>query len=118
MFYETAKHGPRPAARSVQGHRRAAPDRLDHHHEPKGDDQPRALLVLQRRPLQAADGDVRVSEGAKDSLDFVEETERVRLQPRDLGSARPDEPAPRRRCPRGTNEMRAAGLERRALAPR
>src|ERR1700704_4788721 len=44
----TPQEKPRPAARSLQGDRGAASDRLDHHDEPQGRDQSRALFVLQR----------------------------------------------------------------------
>ena len=91
MFYDTRQERSRPAARSVQGDRRAAPDRLDHHDERQGRDQSRALLVLQRHHRQAADRDVLQRRRARIRCAFVEETEGVRLQPRHLRSARPDE---------------------------
>ena len=81
---------PRPAAQSVQGHRRAAPDRLDHLDERQGRDQSRALLVLQRHHRQAADRDVL--QRRPQGLGRLRRGDQgVRLQPRDLRSARPDE---------------------------
>ena len=100
---------PRPAARSVQGDRVAATDRLDHLDERQGRDQSRALFVLQRGLRRAADRDV-LQRRLQGFARLRRGDQGIRLQSRDLGSAR------RRWCrpasfPRGVNEMVEAGLE-------
>ena len=74
MFYDARKRRPRPAARSVQGHRGAAPDRLDHLDERSGRDQSRALFLFQRRLAAGPPIVMFSSEGHKDSVAFIEET--------------------------------------------
>src|SRR3954447_16369823 len=54
----TPQEKPRPSARSLQGDRGTASDRLDHLNEPQGLDQSGALLVFQRLVGRAAAGDV------------------------------------------------------------
>ncbi len=115
MFYETSKndHGlPRCPFKAIVSPRPVGWVTID---ERQGRDQSRALFVLQCGVRRSADRDVLLRR-LQGFADLRRGDEGVRLQPRDLRSARRAVVATSASFPRGINEMAEAGLVAGALA--